>query len=80
MASTDSGASSSCLIDTWLMCLIASRTHGPPQSTVEQLSVLRGTYCYNIVVIVIGVNADAVIRRLSKTIATKNIRTGICPY
>lgn len=37
------------------------------------------TYSYNIVIIIISVNADAMIRRLSKIIATKPYRTGICP-
>ncbi|KAI1484203.1 hypothetical protein K445DRAFT_82242 [Daldinia sp. EC12] len=42
----------------------------PPQSS--NILVLQSTYSYNIVIIVISVNADAVIRRLSKRIATKH--------
>ncbi|KAI1808441.1 hypothetical protein F4811DRAFT_239299 [Daldinia bambusicola] len=45
----------------------------PPQADrLGNTLVLQSTYSYNIVIIVIGVNADAVIRRLSKTIATKH--------
>ncbi|KAI1464690.1 uncharacterized protein F4812DRAFT_150720 [Daldinia caldariorum] len=53
-------------------------THGQCASARPQVDrlgnalVLQSTYSYNIVIIVIGVNADAVIRRLSKTLATRH--------